>query len=130
MKFLTVYDPERMSFRVYLRLTDEPNEQGAYLYRSGHDPKLYCSPEIAEVRPGQEPPLYMRIEEALVSALAEALAPRPEFSERHLDDALTVRDRLLTLVEAGVMTSGSYAQDHVDAEAERRRSSRTNTNGR
>jgi hypothetical protein len=124
VKFLTVYEPERMSFRVYLRLTDEPNEQGAFLYRSGHDPKLYDAPEVAEVRPGEEPPLYMRIEEGLVSALAEALAPRPEFGERQLDDAIEVRDRLLTLIEANAILSDGARVAHIEAEAKQRRARR------
>jgi hypothetical protein len=122
VKFLTVYDPERVSFRVYLRLTDEPNEQGAFLYRSGHDPKLHCSPEVVAVWPGQEPPLYMRIEEGLARALAEALAPRPEFGERHLNDAIEVRDRLLAILESEHLHgSGDPGTVHLQDEAELRR---------
>lgn len=54
---------------------------------------------------GQEPPTYMTIPIQVAKAIGEALAPRPEASARHLNDAIEVRDRLLSLVERQWTTS-------------------------
>lgn len=77
-----------------------------YVYREGHDMngplRMYFRDEGEPllVRPGEEGPMYCRpIPTYIAEALGLALAPRPEFGERHLDDAIAVRDRLLALIE-------------------------------
>ena len=47
----------------------------------------------------EEAPLWFEVPQSLVESLAAQLTNRPAFSDRHLDDAIKVRDRLLTLVE-------------------------------
>lgn len=54
---------------------------------------------IHKVAYGEEPPMFMRVPHNIAEKIGEALAPRPEAGERHLDDAITVRDRLLTIIE-------------------------------
>jgi hypothetical protein len=55
---------------------------------------------LVNVGPGGEAPMYCKpIPMHIAEQIAEALSPRPEATERHLDDAIDVRDRALSLVE-------------------------------
>lgn len=83
---------ERQTLRVYVQIGED--EEGRYfLTRRDDQPYVEIVPRMAE------PPMYARIEQDIAEALGEALAPRPEATERHLDDALRMRDRLFELVE-------------------------------
>jgi hypothetical protein len=93
VKFIVVDKPERHSFLVYCELRQLEN--GARIFQSNIGP-----PSVHEVFPDQEPPTFMEpISYELANALGEALAPRPVATERHLDDAITTRDRLLSMLE-------------------------------
>lgn len=94
MKVHAVYEPERHSVRIYIE--SGATEDGRRVY-TGSDHKPYV------VAPGQEPPMYMRLDSEIAQAVAEALQPKPVASERHLDDAIMIRDRLMRLVEAQLM---------------------------
>lgn len=88
----------RQTIAVYVELRG-PDEHGDRLFETfvthGEDATLTA----VRVRHGEPPPMWLRIPVQVAQALGEALAPRPEVTERHLDDALVVRDRLLGLVE-------------------------------
>lgn len=99
MKVYAINDPIRQSVAVYVERGELQN--GDRLFEHFVDGHLKVSP----VRMDCEPPLYMRIPERIAVAVGEALAPRPEAAERHLDDVIAVRDRLLTLVEYEVTES-------------------------
>lgn len=85
-----VYRPEREVYMVYVMLgtTDEGNR----LYRAEDG--------VHPVPPNGEAPAYMTVGADIARAIGEALAPRPEATERHLDDAIATRDRLLSLIES------------------------------
>jgi hypothetical protein len=89
MKVHVIEEPERRTWKVYVEHQQD-----------GGKPSLFESNgEFIEVRPGEEPPLYARIRQEIGLAFAEAIAPKPHATERHLDDAIMVRDRLLKIVE-------------------------------
>lgn len=44
-------------------------------------------------------PVFAKIPEFAAEAIAEALQPRPQVTNRHLEDAMCVRDRLLQMLE-------------------------------
>ena len=91
----TIYRPERMCYDVYVQIGVDDN--GMRIFQT-------ADRRIEHVPSGQEAPRYATVDVMIAEALGEALAPREEASERHLNDALRVRDRLLTLVEANVMS--------------------------
>jgi hypothetical protein len=93
MRFRTHIDPIRQRVLVYCEVGRAEN--GSRLFVSRHEHPN----EVVEVRPGGEPPIWDRFPMEIADELAEALNPRPPVTERHLDDAIAVRDRLLTLVE-------------------------------
>lgn len=71
-------------------------EDGCRMYATRpHGPAPYWM----IVAPMEEPPLYLVIGTQEADAIAEAIQQRPEATERHLDDAMDVRDRLLTMME-------------------------------
>ncbi len=90
MNVYAVREPVRQSVAVYVELHREPN--GAAIFEAPDGVNV-------TVPPGAEAPLYMRVPMRIAESVAEALAPRPVATERHLDDAIALRDRLLTLVE-------------------------------
>lgn len=99
MKVHIQYDESRMVYLVRVEY-GEPTDEGVRRFASLTE----GPPGTFYVRPGEEAPLYMRpIPLDIAEALGKALAPRPEATERHLDDALDVRDRLLTLIERGAL---------------------------
>lgn len=91
MKVQAYRDPIRQRFNILVELGTDPS--GKRLYMASDS-------SIVDVAFGEEPPLYMSIPEQIANALAEALDPRPPATERHLDDAIDVRDRMITLVES------------------------------
>lgn len=96
MKFHTHIDPIRQRVNVYCEGgTDAGTGRRVFLTRGRDD----SPPEVHAVELGAEPPLWDWFPMEVVDALGEALAPRPEASARHLDDAIGVRDRTLALVE-------------------------------
>jgi hypothetical protein len=90
-KVFTEYLPAMQSVAVYVREGDAENGGGWFRTASN---------DVLEVPAGGEAPRYMLVPSLIADAIAEALAPRPEASARHLDDAIAVRDRLLALVES------------------------------
>jgi hypothetical protein len=117
MKFFVKPDPVRQRVLVYCQLPDDPGT-GDRMFLARRNEEQYISPMVHRIGLGGEPPIWDWFPEEVAVLLGEALAPRPDFGERHLEDALTVRDRLLTLVEAGIMTTASeVAQYHIGIEA-------------
>lgn len=99
MKVYTVREPERQTVRVYVELNAGPDEGDGRYARWFQYRDAEGRIAIMKVAPGDEPPLWDRVPEPIAQALGEALAPRPAATERHLDDAIAVRDRLLAMVE-------------------------------
>lgn len=94
MRVWAQHDLTRDAVLVYVQVnvSDNPNDKRTFL--GDHGQRIY------EVAPGAEAPLYMPpIPTHIAEQIGLALAPRPEATERHLDDAINVRDRLLTIVE-------------------------------
>jgi hypothetical protein len=120
MKFEVQHDPIRQRVLVYCRLPDNRDGDKVYMTRGGDG----HASEVRTVSYGHEPPLWDWFPWEVAEALGEVLAPRPEFSERFLEDALTVRDRLLALVEAQQLL-GQNPDDlgarHIGLEADNRR---------
>lgn len=98
MKFHTHIDPIRQRVNLYCEIGEEDGVR-VFITRGGRDPLYESSDLIHKVAPGQEPPLWDWFPLEVVTELTEALNPRPAATERHLDDAIVVRDRLLTIVE-------------------------------
>lgn len=96
MNVYAVSDPIRRQMVVYVEVNGDPNASGLSRWFSYVEDG---SPMVMEVAAGAEPPAYMRVDMRIAEHIAEALAPRPEATERHLDDAIAIRDRLLSLVE-------------------------------
>lgn len=123
MKFYAVHDLLRQRINLYCELG--VRDDGVRLFAVRESP-LYDRGPVQEVTIGSEPPLWDWFPDDAVGPLAEALAPRPVATERHLDDALTVRDRLLSLFEAQPLF-GIHQSDrggvHIADEAELRRES-------
>lgn len=90
MNVYAVLEPHRMSVVVYVQVGE-----------TDHGSKLFMSNDysVTEVAMGQEPPFYLRLPTEIAEQVGKAIAPRPEATERHLDDAIEIRDRLLTVVE-------------------------------
>jgi hypothetical protein len=95
-RFFTEHDRVRARFNVYMEVNTDSGSTVRRFMTRGRDGE---PPMIKEVPMGNEPPLWDWFPEEIAADLAEALAPRPQATERHLDDAIDVRDRLLTLVE-------------------------------
>lgn len=95
MKVYAHHDIVRQRVVVYI----ETAVEDGFRWYQGMDGTLH------QVRPGDEPPMYAAIPDEVAEAVGEALAPRPDVTGRHLDDALEVRDRLLTLIETTVNRS-------------------------
>jgi hypothetical protein len=93
MKVYAIAEPVRRSVAVYVEVHEDSEGVRHFETLAGG------AARIVEVAPGAEPPMWARVPERIAAALAEALAPRPVATERHLDDAIALRDRLLTLVE-------------------------------
>lgn len=90
MKVHAIHEIERNSVRIYIEVGIDADGRHLYLKPDGHPVGIF---------PGAEPPLYMRLDQMIAEAIAEALSPPPVASARHLDDAIEVRDRVMTLVE-------------------------------
>lgn len=93
MNVYAIREPERQTVAVYVEVGHVEADGSRYF--ATQDP----SEAPVHVAAAAEPPLWARVPMGIAEAIGEALAPRPEASERHLDDAIAVRDRLLTLVE-------------------------------
>jgi len=116
--FRVQHDPIRQRALVYRCVGTD--ERGRDLYSTRGD--IDRVPEVIAVEPGHEPPLWDWFPWEVVTALGNALAPRPEVTERHLEDALTVRDRLLALFEAEHMQDREdQGTIHINSEADERR---------
>jgi hypothetical protein len=85
MKVHVADDPIRQRKLIYVQVSDD----GLVRRFQGPDEVDY------DVRQGEEPPLYASVPYFIADAIGEALAPRPAFSERHLEDAIKVRDVVL-----------------------------------
>lgn len=94
MKFHVERDHIRMRYNVFLEVSGEDGRR--FFQTRGNDG---TPPEVIEVPLGMEPPLWDWFPYQVAEQLGELLAPRPQATERHLDDAIGVRDRLLSLVE-------------------------------
>lgn len=93
MNIITVHEPERQTFRVYVCLGDVQRKPGWRWFQKPNG-------GIEEIPPNGEPPMWIRLPEEIARQLAEHFSePRPEATEHHLYDAIGVRDRLLTMVE-------------------------------
>lgn len=84
------YDPARDHHDIYI-----VNDDGTYV-TAGTERTMSA---VVKVPAGEPGPVFISIPDRWAAEIAEALAPRPQATERHLDDAIAVRDRLLTLVE-------------------------------
>jgi hypothetical protein len=89
-----VRDPAREAYNIYIHVGTDNDGNRFYLTQ---DPDGRLKNE--RIHPNAEAPLYMRIPNHVADAIAEELRPLPEASGRHLNDAIVVRDRLLTMVE-------------------------------
>jgi hypothetical protein len=89
MRFHVHSDPIRQRVLVYCEVGEQ---DGRRIFQTRE-------PQNVVVALGEEPPLWDWFPLEVVTELAEALSPRPAASERHLDDAIAVRDRLLAMVE-------------------------------
>jgi hypothetical protein len=94
MKVYAIPEPVRRSVAVYVEVNRE--EDGSAWFETT---SLDGGREVVKVDAYAEPPLWARVPVHFAEAIGEALAPRPAATERHLDDAIAVRDRLLALVE-------------------------------
>lgn len=124
MKFFIHRDPVRQRINVYCEIPADPDYgPGERVFLTRRNEEQYIAPMVHRIALGGEPPIWDWFPEEVAELLGEALAPRPEFSERYLTDAVTVRDRLLTMVEANQMSdlSGDRGPTHVVDEAELRR---------
>lgn len=99
MNVFAVHRPEMQSTLVYVKL-GERDGSGLFQTYDG---------EVREVPMGTEPPLYMRIPDPIAEAVGKALAPRPVATERHLEDAMNVRDWALGLIDK--LTDRSQHED-------------------
>lgn len=95
MRVYATHEIVRQSVLVYVEVGDDPATGDRFF--QVQDSSRFRNP--VRVAPGEEPPFWMRIPEQIANAVGEALAPRPDVTERHLDDAIGIRDRLLALVE-------------------------------
>jgi hypothetical protein len=93
MKVYVVREPARQTLLVYAQVADDGTKRA---FLTGPDGRLHW------VEHGEEPPSYVRLDERIAEALVEAIEPRPVATERHLDDAIKVRDALLGMVERTV----------------------------
>jgi hypothetical protein len=89
MKFHTHIDPIRQRVLVYCEVGEQ---DGRRIFQTRE-------PQNVVVAMGEEPLPWDWFPLEVVSELAEALSSRPAVTERHLDDAIAVRDRLLAMVE-------------------------------
>lgn len=122
MKFHVRHDPIHQRVNVYCELNPDPEHDGERVFMTRRDLDGREVPMIHRVAMGAEPPLWDWFPEQAIEPLAHALAPRPEFGERHLTDALTVRDRLLTILESEHLHgSADPGTIHIKDEAELRR---------
>lgn len=124
MKFFVHRDPLRQRINVYCEIpadSDYDYGPGERVFLTRRNEEQYIAPMVHRVALGAEPPIWDWFPEEIATLLGEALAPRPEFSERYLNDAVTVRDRLLTVLEAqNLHGSGDPGTVHIQAEAEHR----------
>jgi len=90
MKVHVIRRPEALAIDIYIELERRPD--GSTLCKAG-------DLEILEVAPGEEMPRYVRLFNEVAEAIVTELMPPPVATDRHLRDAIGVRDRLLTLVE-------------------------------
>ncbi len=86
MRVYAIREPARRTILVYVELGAEGD--GSRYFES----IAAGNRETVKVAPGEEPPMWLRVPEEIAAAVAEALAPRPAATERHLDDAIEVRD--------------------------------------
>jgi hypothetical protein len=129
MKFHVRHDPIHQRVNVYCELNPDPEHDGERIFLTRGDEGIYRGghehsgpPTIHRVAMGAEPPLWDWFPEQAIEPLVKALAPRPEASERHLSDALTVRDRLLTILESEHLHGADDpGTEHIVTEADRRR---------
>jgi antitoxin component of MazEF toxin-antitoxin module len=118
MRIIKYWDRMRDSLTVY------------YIVREEEDGRKLCcvydngGPRFHEVFHGQEMPVYMRIPRDVAETMglkADGEVEEESATNAHLDDTREVRDRLLTLVEAGLASSDAAAMAHVATESELRR---------
>lgn len=95
MKVYVTHDVTRQLFNIYIEEAPA-DDRGGRWFRT-HE----CCQLIAY---GAEPPVWAQLPEGVAASLAEALSPWAVTvaSERHLNDAIAVRDRLLAIVERGL----------------------------
>lgn len=118
------HEPWRERMVIYVRLGEF--KDGSRLYRRRIETMLHGHDTSLEIVPPEgEPPLYLVIGNQEAEAIADAIRPRPQVNERHLDDAIDVRDRLMTIIESHQMAGlnlNDGGVNHITAEANARRS--------
>jgi hypothetical protein len=116
-------DPLKEQMIIYCKVGTFADGCRMYATQTQNDPPFFMI-----IAPQEEPPLYLRIGDQEADAIADAIRPRPQVNERHLDDTIGVRDRLLTMLEAQ-MVMGINPDDrggvHIADEAEIRRGRRS-----
>jgi hypothetical protein len=90
-EILVHHQPWMERMVLYNRLGHFKDGCGLFTTRGG----VETPTELMAVAPGNEPPIYLIIGREEADAIANAISPRPQATERHLDDAINVRDRLL-----------------------------------
>jgi hypothetical protein len=94
MKVHVEHSISRNTYLVYVELGE---------VKSGADAgkRVFLTPNNEQwiVAINSEAPVYLQVWAPAAEAIAEALRPRPEATERHLDDVIDVRDRMIALVE-------------------------------
>jgi hypothetical protein len=91
MKAVAYNDPIRQRVIVLIEAGVDSSNVQHYLNAEG---------DAVPVRLGEEPPIYLSLDMRVAAEVAKVLTPQPDVTARHLDDALAMRDRLLTMVEA------------------------------
>src|SRR4051794_2585533 len=117
MRIIKYWDRMRDILTVYYIVREEGGTKLCAVYDNQ-------GPRFHEVFSGSEMPAYMRIPREVAMAMglkADDEAEEESATNAHLEDTQTVRDRLLTLVEAGLASSDHAAMAHVATEADLRR---------
>lgn len=91
MKAHAVHIPQKLGYDILIELGEGSGDQRWFLDRNG-------APQIVPM--GGEAPVYMHIPEPVALALGEELNPaEPPATREHLNYAMDVGDRMMTLVE-------------------------------
>lgn len=118
MRIIKYWDRVTDSLVIYYIVREESNGRKLCAVYDNMGPRHH---EIAQ---GAEMPAYMRFPRHIAEAMglkADDDVEEESVTREYLDDATTVRDRLLTLVEGQTMGDPAHIAHHIREEAELRR---------